>query len=174
MCGLPSCRGVLKLGPNDSFISHLTYARMSSFYIPFQETKIFLCISSDSVDMVTEAQIRGYVATQIPGLLNRIKGLSMHGVFVPDRAMRSGYMQDLTLGWIKLHVPLFLPLLKQIQIILKLFRVVRALQCHLQTNRPVTVSFPAGRLYTVKTGWDPELTPGELPKEQAVHPSAPH
>ena len=34
-----------------------------SGYMPFQEIKIFLCISSDSVDMVTEAQIRGYVDT---------------------------------------------------------------------------------------------------------------
>ena len=57
-----------------------------------------MCISSDSVDMVTEAQIRGYVDTQIPGLLKRIKGLSMHGVVVPDRATRSGNIQDLTLG----------------------------------------------------------------------------
>ena len=52
----PSSRGVLKLGPNDSVISRLKYARMSSFYIPFQETKIFcafvviLSISNDALN----------------------------------------------------------------------------------------------------------------------------
>ena len=50
----PSGGDVLKLWPKDCFISSLTYARMSSLYVSFEKTKIFLCICSDSVDMVGE------------------------------------------------------------------------------------------------------------------------
>ena len=38
----------------------------------------------------------------------------MHGIIVPDRLTRSCNVNDLKLGWIKLHIPLFLPLLKDI------------------------------------------------------------
>lgn len=111
----PNGRGVLKLGPNDCFISHLTYARMSSFYIPFKKAKIFLCIGTNSVDMVSEIQVRRYV--EGPGISNTVRGLSMHGIVMPDVVTRSGYVQDLALGWIKRHIPF----LKHIQITLKLF-----------------------------------------------------
>ena len=51
--------------------------------------------------------IPGYVDASIPSILNRFKGLSVHGIIVPDRVTRSRNVQDLTLGWIKLHIPLF-------------------------------------------------------------------
>ena len=52
------------------------------------------------MDMVGEAQIRGYVDALVPSILDRFKDLSVHGIFVPDRVTRPRYMQDLTLGWI--------------------------------------------------------------------------
>ena len=48
--------------------------------------------------MVGEAQIRGYVDAEIPNILNRFKGLSVHGIIVPDRVTRSCNVNDLTLG----------------------------------------------------------------------------
>ena len=48
----------------------------------------------------------------------------MHGIIVPDKVTRSRNGQDMTLGWIKLRIPLFLQLLKDIQIALKPLRVI--------------------------------------------------
>lgn len=65
------------------FIIRLTYGRMGIFIFLLRKPS-FLCIFGVSVDMLGEAQIRGYVEAQIPSILNRFKGLSMHGVIVPE------------------------------------------------------------------------------------------
>ena len=50
-------------------------------------------------------------------MVYRVQDLFVHSVGMFDWLARPGYVQDLTLGWIKFHIPCFLPLLENIKII---------------------------------------------------------
>ena len=74
----------------------------------------------------------------------------MHGIILPDRITRLQNVQDLTLGWIKRHIPLSLPLLKHLihsEASLSHLdpALLNKLQCNLRINKPVIEHFLAGR-----------------------------
>ena len=74
----------------------------------------------------------------------------MHGIIVPDRATRSRKVQDLTLGWIKLHIQFFSTTLEghsnrsEGSLSHLDSALSNKLQCRLRINEPVIEHFLAG------------------------------
>ena len=52
-------------------------------------------------------------------MVYKVQDLSVPSVRMFDLPAGPGYVQDLTLGWIKFHIPCFFPLLENIKVILE-------------------------------------------------------
>ena len=62
-------------------------------------------------------------------MVYRVKDLSVYIVRMFDWPARPGYVQDLTLGWIKFHISCFFPLLENIKVSLEDICIFLSLNC---------------------------------------------
>ena len=109
-------------------------------------------------------------------MVYRVQDLSVHSVGMFDWLAIPGYVQDLTLGWIKFHIPCFFPLLENIKIILENTCTFLSLNCQMYSRKSIgPKTDPCGT--PDETGNSAELSPSKtthcvLPiKKDSIHPS---
>lgn len=99
----------------------------------------------DSMDAGAPAEVFCQLHTEVHGLLDVFKNMTMEGVFDDNLLSVSGDCQDMALVNIECHQPVFLPTFKLVQIFLEyagvfgiVFCSVRSCHLQLQVASPVT------------------------------------